>query len=384
MPRPRDPHRRRLASAKFRDGYAVVIGDIWYLRHGVSKKSTGLRDAGNDRRVVRLLDEWLERRLYPTPVAPLEAAADRSVYGLYIDFVAARGLRDRPLVRTYDAMLRHVFPTDLPLTYDVILAHLTRRKGELLGPIIVKKKLRPLAATSRAQYMKCAGALLRFAVERGELPRNPMDAVGVPAAPLRDENPTYSDGELRVIIQHLSARDGLMVSLMAITAMRSIEVLRLRPDDITPSSLRIEGKGSGNRPIRVRHIPMNPLGLDPTSPPTTDLEQWYHDLWAVLAALLRLSPTETGLLFPGPYSSILRRFTLAQGAAGLDGGERRRLHTLRATAEERWERIGFDPMTISDQAGHSLPVYLSRYRARRTVDRTSERIRATARRQLGE
>jgi integrase len=392
MPRPRDPDRRRLASSRFRDGYAVVIGEapgkpgVWYMRHGAARKSTGILAVdGNDRLVVKMLDAWVERQLFPPAVAtPTEPDAAVPMFGeLAAQFSLARaGALSPSTIRLYDQAVAAVFPDDAPLDYVRLVDHLAHAKQRLARPGTKPdgnggtKPRRAYAPGTIAVYFRAIHAVLDYGVARGAITRNPLDAVGIPLQQPREEIPVYSDDELqRIIAAMRDPRAKLLVALLALTALRKFEALALTRASITPEALRIVGKGSKARKAPVRYIPLNPLGLDQTAEPQTPLERYYHELWAVVGALLALPETSSGLLFPRTYRQYLDDLVRAKRAAGLL--DARRFHTLRATAEERWEGLGFDAVTISDQAGHSLPVYVSNYRRRKTPERMGERMRAT-------
>lgn len=357
------------------------------MRHGAAKKSTGLRDApGNEKRVLAMLDKWVESRLYPAAPASVAPAAVGTVSDLAAQFVAAKySTMSLQSQQAYTNAIAAVFPESVALDFVPLVDYLSSAKARLYT------KYKP-ATVSR--YLVLVKSILQFGVERGALPRNPLNVVGVPPAAHREEAPTYTALELTVLSSYLPARTRLLIALLSLTAMRSFEALALTPASISRESIRIEGKGNLRRKRPVRHIPLNPLGLDFTVAPTSSLEKFYHDLNEVVGMVLALDPDpETGRFFSLNYTTYRNQWVEALARmhnVKLDGErfspewrqsvreklpDARRLHALRATAEERWESIGFDPFTVTDQAGHSLEVYVKRYRARQTVEKTSERIR---------
>lgn len=138
-----------------------------------------------------------------------------------------------------------------------------------------------LSAWSRATYYAHLKSLCEFLVAAGYLESSPMEAVRKPSRPKMTPKP-LSEAEVDQVLAAAVGRTRDIIQLALLTGLRAHEIAKIRAEDITPTGVRVLGKG----------------GKDATLPT-------HPEVWA-----LALRYSRTGYLFPSPYGGHITPDTL--------------------------------------------------------------------------
>jgi integrase len=125
-----------------------------------------------------------------------------------------------------------------------------------------------LSPRTRRLHLENLSAAYNYAVHRRMLQQAPTETVRLPREP--DKEPRILEGhELRHILGNtMTDQQELLITAMIYTGMRRNEARHLKWEDISPTSIRVIGKGD-----KLRHIPLHPALAEaivrqpqPTSP----------------------------------------------------------------------------------------------------------------------
>lgn len=111
----------------------------------------------------------------------------------------------------------------------------------------------PCSPRTRRLHLENTAAAFNYAVHRRILPIAPTETVRLPREP--DKEPRILEGrELRHIRGNaMTAQQEMLVATLMYTGMRRNEVRFLKWTDISPTSIRVIGKGD-----KLRHVPLHP------------------------------------------------------------------------------------------------------------------------------
>lgn len=111
----------------------------------------------------------------------------------------------------------------------------------------------PLSPRTRRLHFENLAASYNYAVYRRQIAQAPTEAVRLPREP--DKEPHILEGgELRHILGNTSTDDQeLLIATFIYTGMRRNEVRNLKWEDVSPTSIRVVGKGD-----KLRHVPLHP------------------------------------------------------------------------------------------------------------------------------
>lgn len=357
MGRSRDSRKRRITSS-IAAGYAEVIDGHWHTRIDGVRKSTFLKDdPANDDRVRTILEERsLDHAMRRLGRAPVEAPREIvTIFELRDEYKQVRG-SDIPAnsLVIFDQMFREYFPANIEVTYEVVYWHL-----------VEALKRSTMQQSTRRKRLQQLRKMLRFAIERGYLEKNPVDTIGIPKLPKKAENKIYSHQEVDAIIAHFFAREdmrqyALLFRFLSLSAMRIGEALKLRWSDVDETSIRIDGKGERRRNFPLAVFPAVRACLD-------DLRQFAN--------------ANRGYVFRWRYASQpqwhLKRAKMRLGVPVDDG---RSIHTFRATAEHWMKTEMLIPAeTVCKLAGHSLAIHMRDYHATPSADELADEVRSHVR-----
>lgn len=115
----------------------------------------------------------------------------------------------------------------------------------------------PLAPRTRRLHLENLSAAYNYAVHRRLLQVAPTETVRLPREP--DKEPRIlSQEELRYMLGNAMTNEHLLLlSAFMFTGMRRSEVRLMKWDDISPSSIRVVGKGG-----KLRHVPLHPALME--------------------------------------------------------------------------------------------------------------------------
>ena len=127
------------------------------------------------------------------------------------------------------------------------------QEGTPRGALGVAERTTVLSPRTIRLHFENLSAAYSYAVYRRQLERSPMEAVRLPREP--DREPRILEGhELRHILGNcVTDQQHLLVTALMYTGMRRSEARCLKWEDISPTSLRVIGKGD-----KLRHIPLHP------------------------------------------------------------------------------------------------------------------------------
>lgn len=192
----------------------------------------------------------------------------------------------------------------------------------------------------------------RWAVDEGLIEINPARRLPIVRVPVGVPRPAPTPVLVRAL-KVASDRDRIMIHLAAFAGLRRSEIANLKWSDITPSNLRVTGKGG-----RTRTVPLvAALRLELEAERARREAGSYGSGWrfGIDPLSLYVLPGRDGI---GPISADCVGRTLARLL-----GEKWTGHTLRhrfATAAYAVER---DLLTVQQLLGHARPETTARYTA---------------------
>lgn len=111
----------------------------------------------------------------------------------------------------------------------------------------------PLSPRTRRLHFENLSAVYNYAVHRRLLQTAPTETVRLPREP--DKEPRILEpAELRHILGNtMTDQQELLITTLIYTGMRRNEVRQMKWEDISPTSIRVIGKGD-----KLRHVPLHP------------------------------------------------------------------------------------------------------------------------------
>jgi integrase len=165
----------------------------------------------------------------------------------------------RPNLRTADDVEGRFNYNALPIIGNIPLADLHRRDiNRVIDPILTRG--RPISANHVFQDLR---AMLRWAVARGDLDRNPMDGMTTPA-PTRSRERVLTDAEIAKLwaaIPMQSADCQRIVKLCLITAQRVGEVTGMTRSELDLKAREWRLPGSRTKNKHPHTIPLSDMAL---------------------------------------------------------------------------------------------------------------------------
>jgi integrase len=186
--------------------------------------------------------------------------AQKTVAGTVTDLIEAYLAKHvRPNLRRADQVERRLRKNVIPLIGGVKLADLHRRDvNRVLDPIIERK--RPIEANCVHADIR---AMLRWAVRRGDLDRDPI--AGMPApSPIRHRDRTLTDPEISKLWSKLGALPidaQRIIRLCLITAQRIGEIAGMRPGELDLAAREWQLPGSRTKNKHPHRVPLSDLAI---------------------------------------------------------------------------------------------------------------------------
>jgi integrase len=286
---------------------------------------------------------------------PAPAATPRelvTVFELRDEYKEVRG-KDIPhnSLVIFDQMFTEYFPVNIEVEYETLYRHLV--------DALKRSTMQQSTKRKRLQQLR---KMLRFAIERGYIEKNPVDTIGIPKLPRKLENKIYTHEEVDAIVEHFFQREGmreyaLLYRLLSLSAIRIGEALKLKLVDVSVDAIRIDGKGE-----RRRNFPLDP----------------FPAVRACLDELRTYAKKNRGYVFRWRYASQpqwhLKQAKMRLKMSTTDG---RSIHTFRATAEHWWKTEMLIPIeTVCKLAGHSMAVHMRDYHATPSARELAEEVRS--------
>lgn len=111
----------------------------------------------------------------------------------------------------------------------------------------------PMSPRTRRLHLENLSAAYNYAVHRRMIPVAPTETVKLPREPDREPR-ILSHHELRYMLGNcMTDEQLLLLAVLMFTGMRRNEARCLKWEDISPSSIKVIGKGG-----KLRHIPLHP------------------------------------------------------------------------------------------------------------------------------
>lgn len=283
----------------------------------------------------------------------------------------------KPKLRSAGHMAQRVAANVTPVIGSVLLSELHRRDiNRVIDPILTRNRF----TQARLVYTDLRG-MLRWAVARGDLDRNPMDGMTAPAQSAPRER-SLSDDEIRSVWKGLptsmakSKQCQRIIKLCLITAQRVGEVAGMRKDELDLKSRTWNLPGSRTKNGHSHVVPLSELAIEIIKE-------------AVVDAI------NSEYVFPSgkislPAHSVARTIGRAQEIhkelpMGKFGIPRWTAHDLRRTALTGMAKLGVAPIVLGHVANHrtttkagvTLGVYIQhRYQkeVREALEIWSERL----------
>jgi integrase len=242
----------------------------------------------------------------------------------------------RPNLRTAAEIERRLRKNAIPLSGNVRVADLHRRDiNRVVDPIVRRSRL-----AEACRVFEDLRSIMRWAVARGDLDRNPMDGMSKPAAS-RSRTRVLSDDEIRQLWNSLqktlskSKSCQRIIQLCLVTAQRVGEVAGMRRAEL-------------DLPRREWHLP------------GTRTKNGYAHCVALSDLAIRIidqalaDAGNSAFVFPSngsalPAMAVARTISRAQKRFGLTQWS---AHDLRRTAITNMARLGVPPIILGHVANH--------------------------------
>lgn len=277
---------------------------------------------------------------------------------------------------------------------------------QVLVEVTTRQDGKPMAASIARRRKNTLGAVLRAAVRRDLLDRNPMDRVEW-RTPTRDMTidvatvPSMSD--VLTLVDHVTAlesaaaaRYGALFACVGLAGLRPSEAISLRVGDLDlPSSgwglarvrgattepgARFTADGKRTEEKGLKHRAAGTVREVPLPPPLVDRLRVHVDRWDDDLLFLNVhgQPMTTG-----SYNPVWKR---ARKAAWADRAElaKTTLYELRHSSATMMLRAGVPPAEVARRLGHSIDILLRVYAGVLVEerDRSNELIDAELDRQM--
>lgn len=277
------------------------------------------------------------------------------------------------------------FDLDHLLTYDEMLEHIVARNLAAMNG--------SLRDSTREKYLQYLRMFFDWCVKEELIVENPVrdDNVEFPERLEKDEVLVWEKREMEAFIKYFDTLAETSVHeeqvenaklfsiafrLFYLTAMRPVEMIRLRWPDITPSSIRIDGKRFRESKPKVRYFPLRVTKVKHKATRKTRIEMWLEEIRTVLKELERWKGKWGSRVFPwsnqnkfGKAFRDAKEHLVATKALILGPNDTRAVREFRHTAINVWEEeLELEWLTTCDLAGHNPAQRLRYYRLR-----TSER-----------
>jgi integrase len=282
-----------------------------------AREARGLVEAGEDPRVA----------------LNAQAAGAMTAAALVQSFLEKHA---RPNLRTAAEIERRLRKNAVPFIGNVRVADLHRRDiNRVVDPIVRRGKL-----AEACRVFEDLRSIMRWAVARGDLDRNPMDGMKKPAAP-RIRTRVLSDEEIRQLWTDLpktlskSKSCQRIIQLCLVTAQRVGEVAGLRRAEL-------------HLPKREWHLPASRTkNGHPHCVALSDLAtRIITEALADAADSPFVFPSNGGAL---PAMAVARTIARAQGRFGIAQWS---AHDLRRSAITNLARLGVPPIVLGHIANH--------------------------------
>jgi integrase len=253
----------------------------------------------------------------------------------------------RPNLRSAKAMERRFDKNVSRVIGGVKLADLHRRDvNRVVDPILKRKS--PVEA---ARVFEDLRALLRWAVARGDLDRNPMDGMKKPATSQPRER-VLSDDEIRILWNGLprslakSKTCQRILKLCLVTAQRVGEVSGMQLSELDLKTATWEIPGTRTKNGYKHSVPLSALAVEIIREAIADAAESGNYVFPNLDADSALPP-----------SVVARTITLAhqpdeRRPSGRFGIDHWTAHDLRRTAVSKMAQLGVTPIVLGHVINH--------------------------------
>jgi integrase len=242
----------------------------------------------------------------------------------------------RPNLRTAPEIERRLRKNAIPLIGNVRLAELHRRDiNRAVDPIVRRGRL-----AEACRVFEDLRSIMRWALARGDLDRNPMDGMKKPAAP-RTRTRVLGDDEIKNLWNDLpktlakSKSCQRIIRLCLVTAQRVGEVSGMRRDelDLTRREWRLPGSRTKNR--HAHCVALSDLAIRIIKEALADADNSPFVFPSGARSLPAIAVARS-------IGRAQKRFGLAQWSA----------HDLRRTAITNMARLGVPPIVLGHIANH--------------------------------
>lgn len=355
----------------------------------------------NRQRCEALLWERIKQVLYPElkpPQDQLRAAIQLPTAEVTLESIqrAHKAYSEEVAERPWSKAIKQMFRRAANKYFASIDVSAAIDYAELRRQLLIRhKELRgELADQTRQKYFDYIRQIFRFAVEKRLLPGDPFADVQRPDVEDVEDVETVPFEYLGQVIEFFrnlateedrlplrknqkTARSWeLIFRLLRGTAMRPVEVIRLKPEDVDlQSGFRIDGKRSREHKPKPRKFP---LRLSEAAKGTA-VGEWIEEVRETLEAALRLGGFRGGYIFPPHHTQQINEAwhracqSLGINAEGLP------VKVIRPTVIEHWEAVlGVDWLVSCDLAGHNPAVRYKYYRRKQRAEAISKSLSRTA------
>ena len=278
----------------------------------------------------------------PRDVMAAREAAAMTVSGLVQSYLQKHA---RPSLRSADAIERRMRADVLPVIGAVRIAELHRRDiNRVLDPIVARKA--PIQARLVFQNLR---AMLRWAVNRGDLDHSPMEGMKPPSSDTPRER-TLSDDEIRTLWSGLpvalsrSKSCQRIVRLCLVTAQRVGEVSGMQKDEVDFDRKVWNLPGPRTKNGHPHAVPLSELAVG-----------IIREAIADSCSSPFVFPVDGGeALLPSAVSRTIGRANAVSEKRPLSrfGIQQWTAHDLRRTALTGMARLGISPTVLGHIANH--------------------------------
>lgn len=231
----------------------------------------------------------------------------------------------------------------------VILPELGDIEAMLITPAVLDRyvatRSKLVKATTIHRELSDVRAILRWAVKRQLIPRCPMDGFEMPK---RDDTQIlpFSQSEIEAIIlnspEHL--RRALLLSFFCGLRPGAVELLSIKYNQVNWSARSITVISASKGGLAQREIPVHSA---------LPIREWFEADGS--------DPERHIITWKGqPVKNVKTAWASAKKAAGV-GGRKMPMYALRHSFVSTLLRLGVDPRTIADMAGHDVVTMMKHY-----------------------
>lgn len=364
----RDTHKVR--SRKYRVGYTECIRGYLYTRVVNERRSTGMRcDAVDDATAQHLIDLHVEDYYDQSRQAEREAV-HHPVYSMFEIIRDYKRELEQDMTPAQKKHFNQTVNYYCKTNFDLVRENEVLADDPIYQRILQRHKEKPLDQETRRKYMLTFRRLIEWAVVHKRIKVNTLKLMSIPKKKKKREidkiiikpemmPALYKFFHDKQKLQRKAAEPVDFISyakayqLLYHTAMRVGEATQLKRSLIVPGQLiRINGKGDEYREFPLSRFPEADEAVRyfyEQENPDDKLLPWNNE--AKLGLWFRKAKEELGW----PDNAVL--------------------HSLRASAEWRWENELFLPYDlICDMAGHEPNVREAHYRQKRKASEMERAI----------